>query len=429
MMTEPASVNVWAYAAFIFILMVLSAFTSACETALTGASKARMHALEKDGNKRAALVNALRENSDHLIGAILLCNNIMNILSSAIATSLFLTLFGDNGVVYATIVMTAIIFVFGEVLPKTIAMGRADSIALTVAPVINGLVIVLSPFLKAVSKMIRFVLNLCCIKTDEVHDATGTELRGAIELHKAADEEAETQEKRAMLHSILDLADIEVSEIMSHRSVVETIDAGASIDTIIEQVLDNAYTRLPVFKDTPDNIIGILHAKSVLRAVAEKGGDLSQLDISKLMTEPWFIPDTTILFDQLQSFRQRKEHFAIVVDEYGSFLGIVTLEDILEEIVGEIEDEHDVTIPGVRPQQGNAFVVDGTVTIRDLNRATSWNLPDEDYATVAGLVLHESKIIPEVGQVFSFFGFRFRILKRVRNQLTLVRITPESEGA
>jgi Mg2+/Co2+ transporter CorB len=418
--------NIMAYAAFIFILMLLSAFTSACETALTGASKAKMHALEKEGNKRAALVNHLRENSDLLIGAILLLNNIMNVLSSAIATTLFLALFGDTGVIYATIVMTVLIFVFGEVLPKTIALGRADYIALSVVPIINLVVIVLSPVLKAVSKIIRFVLTSLKVKTDTDGEETETELRGAIELHE--DAEIDTQEKRAMLHSILDLADVEVSEIMSHRSVVETIDISEPINTIVEQILDNAYTRLPVYSGSLDNIVGVLHAKSVLRELATLGGDFSKLDISTLMTEPWFIPNSTILFDQLQAFRKRKEHFAIVVDEYGTFIGIVTLEDILEEIVGEIEDEHDITIPGVRPQTGGVYVVDGTVTIRDLNRASGWNLPDDNYSTVAGLVLHESKIIPEVGQVFSFYGFRFRILKRERNQITLVRVAPESEA-
>lgn len=417
--------NIWAYTAFIFVLMLLSAFSSACETALTGASKAKMHALEKDGNKRAALVNHLRDHSDLLIGAIMLCNNIMNVLSSAVATSLFLTLFGDKGVVYATVLMTALIFMFAEVLPKTIAMSKADSIALAVAPTINGLVVTLSPFLRGVSKLIRFLLRLFNIKAGDSAEETETELRGAIELHE--DAEIDTQEKRAMLHSILDLADVEVSEIMAHRSVVETIDISQPNSTIIEQILDNAYTRLPVFSGALDNIVGVLHAKSILRELATLGGDISKLDIAKLMTEPWFIPDSTILFDQLQAFRKRKEHFAIVVDEYGTFIGIVTLEDILEEIVGEIEDEHDISIPGVRPQVGGSYVVDGTVTIRDLNRASGWNLPDEDYATIAGLVLHESKIIPDVGQVFSFYGFRFRILKRHRNQITLVRVAPESE--
>lgn len=410
----------------IILLTMLSAIFSVAETALTGASRARMHALEKDGNLRARMVNQLRENIDLLFGALLFCNNVANILSSAIATSTLMRAFGESGVVYATVAMTIFIFIFAEVLPKSIAMLRADNLAMALAPLLKVTVYVLSPFLKGVSKVIGLVLTCCRINSAVDPESTETELRGAIELHQGLEDTGvHTQEKRAMLHSILDLADVEVSEIMTHRRVVETIDADQPIQVIIEQVLDNAYTRLPVFKGTPDNIIGILHAKSVLRELAELGGNFEKLDILKLMTEPWFIPDTTILFDQLQAFRQRKEHFAIVVDEYGSFMGVVTLEDILEEIVGEIEDEHDVTVAGVRPQQGGAFIVDGTVTIRDLNRACGWNLPDEDYATLAGLILHETKIIPDAGQVFSFYGFRFRILKRVRNQITLVRITPE----
>lgn len=413
--------DLWMAAGAVFALILASAFFSGAETAMTGASKARLHALEKEGSKRAAMVNKLRENKDSMIGAILLGSNIVNTMSSAIATSVLISVFGPEGIIYATLLMTLLLLIFSEVLPKTYAMIQADSVAMAIAPIITFFVIIFTPVLVIVSHMTRGVLKLAGISHAD-QGASEDELRGAIELHRP-EQAAQTMAKRAMLHSILDLADVEVADIMTHRKNVETVDASADIETVIEQVLDNAYSRLPVFKDSPDNIIGILHSKSLLREMSHVGGDFARIDIMKLVSAPWFIPDTTILFDQLQAFRERKEHFALVVDEYGSFLGIVTLEDILEEIVGEIDDEHDVSVPGVRAQPGGGYIVDGTVTIRDLNRALDWSLPDDDYSTVAGLILHESKMIPDVGQHFSFYGVRFKVLKRQRNQITLVRLS------
>lgn len=411
----------WEAIGAIGVMVVLSAFFSGTETAMTGASRARMHALEKEGNKNAALVNKMRERNDRLIGALLVGNNIVNIASSALATSMFISAFGETGVVYATIVMTLTLILFAEVLPKTIAMIKADQLALALAPVVNVIIIVFSPVVTLISALVRGIMHVLGINSANAM-TTDEDLRGAIELHETS-ESGRTQAKRAMLHSILDLADVEVGDIMTHRKNVETVDITQPFSVIIDEVLDNAYSRLPVFHGDPDNIVGLLHAKALLREISAVNGDFSLIDITKLLVDPWFIPETTILFDQLQAFRERKEHFAIVVDEYGTFKGIVTLEDILEEIVGEIDDEHDVTVPGVRTQPNGSFIVDGTVTIRDLNRALGWNLPDEYYSTVAGLILHESKMIPGVGQNFTFYGHRFKILKRHRNQITLVRLS------
>jgi Mg2+/Co2+ transporter CorB len=320
--------------------------------------------------------------------------------------------------------MTVMLLIFSEVLPKTYALIKADTVAMAVAPIVRFFVWLFTPVLLIVSFIIRSMMK--CMKGNaQEHADTEEELRGAIELHGGA-EAVTTKTKRNMLHSILDLADVEVGDIMTHRKNVETVDATQPISVVIEQVLDNAYSRLPVFRDDPDNIIGLLQTKALLREITTVNGDFSLIDITKLLAAPWFIPETTILFDQLQAFRERKEHFAIVVDEYGAFKGIVTLEDILEEIVGDIDDEHDVTVPGVRAQPNGAFIVDGTVTIRDINRALGWNLPDEKYSTVAGLILHESKMIPAVGQNFTFFGHRFKILKRHRNQITLIRVSDDS---
>ncbi len=258
-------------------------------------------------------------------------------------------------------------------------------------------------------------------------DDTDELLRSAIEEHASTDAEdaAETRQERNMLRSILDLGDVTVVEVMTHRRQMVTIDAELPPSDIVDAALESPFTRLPLWQDEPDNIVGVVHAKSLLRAVRAAKGPMTAQDLDQVVSKPWFVPDTTTLLDQLQAFRDRREHFALVVDEYGSLMGLVTLEDILEEIVGDITDELDTHVAGVFAQPDGSYIVDGTVTVRDLNREFDWELPDEtDYSTVAGLVLYESRHIPEVGRTFTFFGFRFEILKRQRNQIMTVRVTP-----
>ncbi|WP_028795561.1 HlyC/CorC family transporter [Thalassobaculum salexigens] len=412
----------------ILLLIIMSGFFSGSETALTAASKARLSQLARKGSGPAATVVALKEKSDSLIGAILIGNNIANILASALATSAMIALMGENGVAVATVVMTVLVVIFAEVLPKTYAINNPDKMALVVGPLIRALVFILTPFTWATRVIVGATLKLfgVSVAAGLGHDEREEELRGLIEMH--ADGGEEVEHERAMLRSILDLADVEVEEIMTHRGSVRMIDADAPIDELLAQVLESPFTRLPLYREDQDNIVGVLHVKALLRAIrAAKGMTPEAFDVMAIAAEPWFIPDTTTLLDQLQAFRERREHFAVVVDEYGSFMGVVTLEDILEEIVGDILDEHDVAVSGVRPQPDGSYVVEGSVTIRDLNREFEWDLPDEEASTIAGLVLYESRKIPEVGQEFSFHGFRFRILRRHRNQMTLLRMTPITE--
>lgn len=408
----------------IVVLLLSSGFFSGSETALTAASRARMHARAKEGDARADAVLRLRDQKEKMIGALLLGNSFVNILASAIATGVLIRVFGETGVVYATVAMTALILIFAEVLPKTLAFHDADRLAMTVTPMIRFLIFILNPLVVLVGKIVEIILRMFGVDLRVVKPGDSIEaLRGMIEMHRGPEEETGVQ--RAMLRSILDLAEVEVSEIMTHRSNVVAIDADAPPQEIVEAVLEGPYTRIPVWKGNPDNIIGVLHTRHLLRAVRDCGADLSKLDIASILVPPWFVPDTTDLFDQLEAFRKRREHFALVVDEYGAIMGVVTLEDILEEIVGNIDDEHDIPMPGVHRVAGGGCLVDGTVTIRDLNRQFEWNLPDEEYATVAGLVLHESRQIPDAGQSFTFHGFRFDVLRRVRNQITLLRVTPQ----
>lgn len=408
----------------ILILLVLSAFFSGSETALTASSEPRMHELARQGSVRAQIVLALQERKPRLIGAILLGNNLVNIFASALATSLLLHTFGEAGVFYATAAMTVLVLIFSEVLPKTYALGHSDRMALLVAPIIRPVVSVLAPVSMTVNKIVELTLRLfgASANAEQLHSHREEELRGIISLHEGT--APEIRQERQMLRSILDLDDVEVDEVMTHRRSVEMLNIRDEPRALVDQVLNSAYTRLPLYDEDQDNITGVVHAKALLRAIGTAERGMDGVDIKEVASEPWFIPESTSLLEQLQAFRQRREHFAIVIDEYGAFMGVVTLEDILEEIVGEIDDEHDMTVAGVRPQADGSYIVNGSVTIRDLNREFDWHLPDDEATTIAGLILHEARMIPEPGQMFNFHEFRFEILRRQRNQITLLRVRP-----
>lgn len=409
--------------AVIIVLLVMSAFFSGAETAMTATSRARMHELEKRGNRRAGIVHKLIDIPERVIGAILLGNNLVNILASALATSLFVSLFGNTGVIYATLIMTGLVLVFGEVLPKTYAIVNPDKYAMFVAPVVRVLVAVFAPVVMAVEFVVKRVMQMFGV---DISKATAVlnprdELRGTIALHHK--DGAFVKRDRDMLGGILDLDDLELSDVMVHRTKMYSIDIADAPSKIIERVLDSGFSRVPVWRDDPDNIVGVLHAKNLLAELQAKRGNAADIDIQLICTQPWFVPDTTPATDQLNAFLRRKTHFAIVVDEYGEVMGLVTLEDILEEIVGQIADEHDASEAEIAREAGGSYVVSGETPIRDINRLHDWDLPDDEATTLAGLVIHEAQIIPEIGQVFTFHGFRFEVVARERNQIVSIRIT------
>ncbi len=408
----------------IFVLLILSGMFSGSETALTAVSRPRMHLLEREGNDRARMVSALIKDKERMIGAILLGNNLVNILASALATSALISLFGKNGVIYATAAMTLLVLVFGEIAPKTYAFYHADRVALTIAPVFRLLVFVLSPITRAINWVIAGVMRLLGIRFAELSDeAESVEaLRGAIELHQG--DHSDIRHERVMLRSILDLSDVDVAEVMHHRQDIVMVDGDLPPGEIVKQIVAAPYTRIPVWRGEMDNIVGVLHAKELLRQVSGNMDNPDRINIDAVSSPPWFIPESTSLLDQLQAFRRRREHFALVVDEYGSLMGVVTLEDILEEIVGDIADEHDIVPVGVRPQTDGSYMIDGRVTIRDLNRRFDWRLPDEPAATLAGLVIEIGRVIPDEGQIFNQKGFRFEVVSRRRNRLAMIRVTP-----
>ncbi|MCH8347388.1 MAG: HlyC/CorC family transporter [Proteobacteria bacterium] len=407
----------------IFVLLVISAFFSGSETALTASSKARVKRMASGGKKSARLVEKLLEDKERLIGGILLGNNLVNILASALATGLLISIFGDQGVAIATVVMTTLVLVFAEVLPKTYAISNPDKMALSVAPLINFFIRIFSPIVVVVQNIVRVTLKAFGIDTSNVEYVLSgqEELRGAFDVQLEEGRIFKTH--KDMLESILDLDEILVEEIMIHRKNMVMLNFEDTPDAIIGQAVAKAYSRYPLYQGHRENIVGVLHTKDILIAIRKGERETAALSINKIMTKPWFVPETTTLREQLDAFLKRRVHFALVVDEYGVLMGLITLEDILEEIVGDIRDEHDQKGAASKRLKGGGVLVSGEMTIRDLNRKYGWDLPDEEAATIAGLVIHVAEIIPFVGQKFSFKGLEFEVKQRRKNQITKIKIT------
>ena len=415
--------SLWLSLLAIIALLAMSFFFSGSETALTAASRARMHQLARSGNARATLVEKLSTEKERLIGAILLGNNVVNILASTLAASVLIQIFGEAGIAYATLAMTAAVVIFSEVMPKTIALIRPDSFALAVAPIIRVIVTVFSPITFAVQAIVNTILRLFGLDASNANAVSGhEELRGTVDFLHAEGEVV--KHDRDMLGGILDLRELEVSDVMVHRTRMLALDVDMPADELIGAILESPFTRVPLYKDKQDNIVGVVHAKDLLRAIQKAEGDYSKVSPAKIAFKPWFVPDTTSVQAQLNAFLKAKLHFALVVDEYGEVQGLITLEDILEEIVGDIADEHDAVIEGVRKQTDGSYVIDGQLPIRDLNRALDWNLPDSEATTVAGLVIHEARLIPDPGQQFTFHNLRFKVLRKQHNRITQIRVSP-----
>ncbi|MDU8913017.1 HlyC/CorC family transporter [Aestuariicoccus sp. MJ-SS9] len=423
----------WITSLAILVLLMMSAFFSGSETALTAASRGKLRAATDKGSKGAEIALRITEDNERLIGSVLLGNNLVNILATSLATAILTRAFGESGVALATLVMTLLVLIFAEVLPKTYAITNPETAAARVSPVIRLVVRIFAPVVEVVRVLVRGVLAIFGVQTDpDSHIlAVREEIAGALQLGHS--EGIVEKEDRDRILGALDLGERTVEEIMLHRSGIEMINADTDPQDILQQCLESNHTRLPVYREDPENIVGVIHAKDLLRAMYKlmtgtegAGFDaLKDFQISEVAMKPYFVPDTTSLDDQMRQFLRRRTHFALVVDEYGALQGLITLEDILEEIVGEITDEFDPygDHPVKRGEDGHYFI-DGATTIRDFNRATDWNLPDDEANTVAGLVIHEAQTIPTVGQVFSFHGFRFEVMARENNRITRLKVRP-----
>ena len=419
--------SVWGATFGIFFLLILSAFFSGSETALTASSRAKLRSMTDRGSKGARKALEITNDNESLIGTILLGNNLVNILSTSLATAIFVTTFGDKGIAYATVTMTMLILIFAELLPKTYAINNPETAARRVAPLVSFFIYFFSPIIVFVRKVVHVILSLTGLKIDPKKQVLALEeIAGAIALHHS--EGAVKKDARDRLLGVLDLPDRAVEEVMLHRSQIEMVDADDSPKKILEQCLRSPYTRIPIYKNNPENVVGVLHAKDLLRktstfsSTAGKKFDIEKFDIMKVAMKPYFVPETTTLDLQMRQFLRRKAHFALVVDEYGDLRGLITLEDIIEEIIGEITDEHDVAVDQMVGTSDGNVIVDGGMSIRDLNRAYDWSLPDNEVNTIAGLVIHEAQLIPVVGQAFNFYGFRFEILEKEKNKITKIKL-------
>ncbi len=430
METAPLDAAFWVTSGAILILLVLSAFFSGSETALTAASRGKLRSNADKGSKGAERALKVTEDNERLIGSVLLGNNVVNILATSLATAVLTKIFGQNGVAAATLIMTLLVLIFAEVLPKTLAITYPETVASRVAGPIGLIVQIFSPLVSAVRYLVRGVLYIFGVRTDPDSNilAVREEIAGALQLGHS--EGIVEKEDRDRILGALDLNERAVEEIMLHRSGIEMVDAALPPQDILSQILTSPYTRLPLYQDEPENIVGVIHAKDLLRAMHKLlGGDvenaqgLAAFDVMKVAMPAYFVPETTTLDDQMRTFLKRKTHFALVVDEYGALQGLITLEDILEEIVGEIADEFDDHEEAqIAATADGAYIVDGVMTIRDLNRAHDWSLPDDEANTVAGLVIHEAQMIPVEGQVFSFHGFRFEVLSKEENRIATIKI-------
>ena len=415
---------IYEIAAVIALLLLLIFFNSA-ETSLTGASQPLMHQLEKEGNRAAARVNKLRARKDRMLGAILLGTTLTQILSSGLSTDVSIGLLGPNGVAAGAAALTVLVLIFCEILPKTVAIRRSNRVALVLSGPMRFLVVAMAPPVIAVQWIVDLMLRPFGVGTETAvkAEAAIAELRGAIAIHGAR---GGIRDERKMLRSILDLQDVFVGEVMTHRSNLVAVDADQPAEAVVDAAASSAHSRMPIWRDSPDNIVGVIHTKKLLQALRAQNGDCGKIDIAKIADAPWFIPESTTLLEQMQAFRKRPDHLALVVDEYGALQGAVTLEDIIEDIVGEMDAPvaKGQPVSGVRAEPDGSYVIEGDVTIRDLDREFEWNLPDDEAATVAGLLLFEARAIADVGQKFMVHGFRFEVLRRERNKITQVRVIP-----
>jgi len=411
----------------VLLLLCFSGFFSGSETALTAASRARMHAAEKDGDTRAGIVARLLNMRERLLGGILLGNNMVNILASVLTTAIFTNIFGGGGAALAgaTIVMTVLILIFAEVLPKTYAISQPDKMALKVARPISLIVKIFAPIVSVVQVIVNGTLRLFGVDTKASAWTAADDIKGAVDLH--LEEGGVAKRARDQIYGVLEIGELSVEEVMIHRKNVVMLDVNLPAEDIVKEVLNSGHSRVPLYQEDQENIIGILHVKDILKSISKVGGNFAAIEIRKIKRDAWFVPETTSVVKQLRAFQHKREHFALVVDEYGALMGVLTLEDILEEIVGDIQDEYDEDVEGVQRLKDSGAIIQGDIAVRDVNRAMDWKLPDEEAVTIAGLVIHESQTIPETGQTFAYYGYRFEILEKNRNQITSLKVTKTFE--
>ena len=404
----------------VIFLLFLSGLLSGSETSITSVSKSKIHKLAIRGDKRAQQLLHLIKNKSDFISSLLIGNNFVNILASVLATAILIKYYGDRGILYSTILMSLLIVIFSEVLPKSYALIRPDRFALAMSKYLIVFSKIITPIMLLVKAINWSFFKI--MRIDLENKATSKtareDIRNIINMHE--DEGRLLKDEGDMLNAILDLKEITVEKIMTHRKNIYSIDLNNK-NEFFPRISKSSFSRIPVWKENPNNILGLIHAKNVLTNLNDQG----QLDITKIkenLIKPWFVPETTKAKDQLNEFIQRKEKLAFVVDEYGELMGLISMEDIIEEIVGNIFDEKDFSTIGIRKIDINTYRIRGDVNIRDINRELDIQIPDTFYSTIAGYIIHETESFPDVGQIFSFGDIRYEIVNKNKNQITQIKM-------
>jgi len=403
-------------------LLVFSALVSCFETAITAASRARIHRLASHGSKRAKNLEILLNQREKVISVMLLANNVINIVASALTTSLLLEIFGEIGVVYATALLTIVVIVFGEILPKTIAIKSPESVALLFSYPITFLFKIFAPIVSVIQHIVNFPINLFFGKEQEKEKEDDLEeIRDTVDLK--AKEGTIFKYDKDLLDGVLDLSDTEISEIMVHRKNILSVNIELPVAEIVKQVTDLNYTRIPLWQGNKDNIVAILNVRKLLRALYLYKGDIEKFDLKIATSEAWFVPSTNSLRSQLFTFRKKKRRFALVVDEYGTLVGMITLEDILEEIVGEIKEQDNSVGNVIIKTRSGAYKIAGSALIRDINKKLGWKFAEgEDAYNLSTFIINNLDRVPEEREKFVIENYEIEVLKKRNNDLTLLQI-------
>jgi len=402
----------------LLILLLFSAFFSSSETALMSLNRYRLRHLEHEGHRGAIRASQLLARPDRLIGLILLGNNFVNIMASAIATVIGVKLYGENGIVIATFVLTLVVLLFAEVTPKTLAALHPERVAFPASLLLKPLLMLLFPLVWFTSAITNRLLALFGVSPEDTSSAAINSEELRIALMEAGSIIPKRHKK--MLVSILDLEKMTVNDVMVPRNEIEGLDINGSMADIVKQLSYCSSTRLPVYEDSMDNIIGILHVRKALHLLAQD--NFTHDSLNSIVKQAYFVPEGTALNTQLIQFQKHRRRTGLVVDEYGDMLGLITLEDIFREIVGEFTADSIDEDKDIHPQEDGSYLVNGSASIRDINRNNHWELPTDGPKTINGLILEFLETIPEPGVSLRIENYVIEVVQTTDNTIKTVRI-------
>ncbi len=413
------------YLISILILIFCSGIFSCCETSITAVSRAKIHQLKAAGNKKAIKIDQLLENREKVVSAMLVGNNAVNILASALAASIFIKAFGEAGLFYATIIMTTLVIIFAEIMPKTFAIKAPDKMLMIFFPIIWFIVNFFYPLTNFLQKIVnKFVAIFFSNKVTASKLEELAEIRSAVEIK--AIEGGIVKKDKDLIDGVLDLSDTDISEIMVYRKDIESIDVAQDKKTIIELALASKFSKIPLWRQDKENIIAILNSKKLAKEIyqlRQNNQNIDEIDLSKICSDPIFVPMTNSLKAQLDEFRKNRNKIAIVIDEYSALQGLITLQDIVEEIVGEIKDQDDVLGQKITKTRSGAYKVPAKTLIRDINRILDWSLEESDEAyNINALIINNLGRIPQLDEKFLIGNYEFEVFKRNEFELEQLKI-------